>query len=670
LISGGSYNNSIVMKFIAWFAVSYSFILMKKLKKSVLFICLLLLPAVLYSQTLQLGALSSFEAYTGAGAVTNSGTFTGDAGTDNGIISGFVPPSFTGAMHDNDALTAQAKIDILRVYIHLNDLFVTHPATHAAAFGGGETITAGIYTIPAAGSIGGTITLDGGADTNAVFIIKFLGAMTVGAGSTVILSNGTRACNVFWIAEGAISAGAGSVIKGALFSHGAAISLSSNCDIEGRMLTTGGAITIGGDCSAIAPSGNSSIPVYPMCECSPASTVDVLGSVEDFALFTNQGATTNSSASGVIGNVGSHAGTLSGFGASSTIVGAFHIADTYTNQVKTDLDSAYIKLFALPNTVITHPAAFGAGETLAPGIYFIAGAGSLGGTITLDGQNDPNAVFVFKFAGAFSVAAQSKVIFTNGTNRCNVFWLSGAGVATGATALGANSTMKGTILAHGGACNSGVGGFVEGRMLSTGGAVGFSTGVIYNDPLCFPSFYLPIELLSFNAKVEGENIQLDWSTASETNNSYFNVERSADGINFASIYKVNGAGNSSQTLNYASLDNKPLAGLSYYRLKQTDFDGKTSYSSKESVVFNFWHNFTLNIYPNPFSSETTFHTTKNLNEASLMVYNSFGEVVKRMTNIYGQTFTFQSENLPSGLYYINLLQNGQVILIDKLVITD
>jgi hypothetical protein len=140
-----------------------------------------------FSQTLQLGTLSSFEAYTGAGAVTNSGTFTGDVGSNVGIITGFTPPDFTGTVYNNDAVTVQASIDLLSIYIDISNIFVTHPSTHAAAFGGGETITPGVYSIPSAGSLGGALTLDGEGDPDAVFIIQFLGAFTAGAGSTIIL---------------------------------------------------------------------------------------------------------------------------------------------------------------------------------------------------------------------------------------------------------------------------------------------------------------------------------------------------------------------------------------------------------------------------------------------------------------------------------------------------
>jgi gliding motility-associated-like protein/uncharacterized repeat protein (TIGR01451 family) len=240
----------------------------------------------------------------------------------------------------------------------------------------------------------------------------------------------------------------------------------------------------------IAAGGNSTIPIKCISNCTPVDALDILGSVKGFSLFTSAGAMSNTATSSIVGNIGTNFGAISGFEASTHTnidgtPGNLFNADAVTAQVAMDLDNAYNSLMALPNTETTHTPAFGSGEILNSGVYFIAGAGSLAGTITLDGQNNPDAIFVFKFAGAFSVGAQSRVILTNGTKPCNVFWLGGAGVATGAISIGAGADLKGTFLSHGGACTAGANSSIEGRMLSTGGAIAFSTGVIYNDTICF-----------------------------------------------------------------------------------------------------------------------------------------------------------------------------------------
>ncbi len=95
---------------------------------------------------------------------------------------------------------------------------------------------------------------------------------------------------------------------------------------------------------------------------------------------------------------------------------------------------------------------------------------------------------------------------------------------------------------------------------------------------------LPIELIAFNASAAGSEVHLNWSTASELNNDYFTVERSKDGLSWEEVVRVDGAGNSIHRLDYSSVDKRPYAGLSYYRLKQTDFDGQYSISKVVSVV--------------------------------------------------------------------------------------
>ena len=460
--------------------------IIKKMGKicSVLFsitIPLLLFSTISFSQTLKFGTLSSFETYTGSGALVNAGEVTGNAGTHNGIISGEgFGVDYSGTLYESDSVTFHSRIDLLRVYIHLSDIFVTHPSTHIAAFGFGEVITPGVYSIGAGGTLAGTITLDGGGDPDAVFIMKFEGAFTAGVGSNIILSNGTRAANVFWMAEGAISVGASSTIKGTLLSHPGAITLGVNCNIEGRMFASEGAVTIGAGSVAGIPVGPVTIPISCLGVCTPAPAVDVLGSIENFTLFTSFGAVTNAAASGVIGDVGTGGGgTISGF-STSPIVGTHYVTGAETTQAVIDLDNAYSQLMALTNTELGHSPLFGSGETLNTGVYYVPAAGFLAGTITLDGQNNPDAIFVFKFNGAFSVGAQSKVILTNGASRCNVFWIS-----EGASTIGAFSFIKGTVLAHGGACTMAANGNLDGRMLSTAGAIGSSSSVLYNNTLCF-----------------------------------------------------------------------------------------------------------------------------------------------------------------------------------------
>lgn len=97
---------------------------------------------------------------------------------------------------------------------------------------------------------------------------------------------------------------------------------------------------------------------------------------------------------------------------------------------------------------------------------------------------------------------------------------------------------------------------------------------------------LPIKLSNFSATIKDKSAIISWTTASESNNHYFTIERSADGSNFTSIGMVDGAGNSSSSIDYRYIDDAPLAGTSYYRLKQTDYDGQFTYSDVRAIQFS------------------------------------------------------------------------------------
>ena len=94
---------------------------------------------------------------------------------------------------------------------------------------------------------------------------------------------------------------------------------------------------------------------------------------------------------------------------------------------------------------------------------------------------------------------------------------------------------------------------------------------------------LPIELLSFTTKCDNRKVIIKWATATEQNNDYFTVERSPDALNYLPVGMVKGVGNSSSVQNYFFTDSDPLSGTSYYRLKQTDFDGTTKTFSAASL---------------------------------------------------------------------------------------
>ena len=198
--------------------------------------------------------------------------------------------------------TTQAVTDLTTAYNYLMGLKATN-TTHATAFGG-ETLTPGIYTVPAAGSLAGNLVLDGQGNTAAIFVFRFGAAFNTGAGTVVSFTNGAQSSNVYWIAEGAIGCGATTTMKGTMIAHGAAVSLGASCNLDGRMLSTTGAIGID-TCTITTPSSSSS--------CN-------LGVCSSFCMFTSNGGLTNAGTTTITGNIGTNSGTITGFG-SATITG-------------------------------------------------------------------------------------------------------------------------------------------------------------------------------------------------------------------------------------------------------------------------------------------------------------------------------------------------------------
>lgn len=119
----------------------------------------------------------------------------------------------------------------------------------------------------------------------------------------------------------------------------------------------------------------------------------------------------------------------------------------------------------------------------------------------------------------------------------------------------------------------------------------------------FPDGWLPVELVEFTAELKGQTVVLDWSTLTETDNDYFTVQRSQNGRSFNALGEELGAGTTVIPQHYSYVDNAPLAGVSYYRLKQTDIDGKYSYSNIVPI-YNTDENKTFEVFKTTTNSIT------------------------------------------------------------------
>lgn len=192
--------------------------------------------------------------------------------------------------------SAQGVLDLNAAYAQLMAIPITN-TTHTITFGSGETLFPGVYSTSAALSIAGVLTLDGGGDSNSVFIFRSSAAIDTGAGTSIVLTNGASACNVFWVAEGAIGLGAGTIMKGTVISHGGAVAMGAGGLLEGRLFSTFGAVAFG--------PGTAKVPL----NCSFIN----LGILASFVIFTNSGALNGTGISYITGNLGTNNGIIGGF---------------------------------------------------------------------------------------------------------------------------------------------------------------------------------------------------------------------------------------------------------------------------------------------------------------------------------------------------------------------
>jgi len=180
---------------------------------------------------------------------------------------------------------------------------------------------------------------------------------------------------------------------------------------------------------------------------------------------------------------------------------------------------------------------------------------------------------------------------------------------------------------------------------------------------------LPIEWSDFFAWQEDEAIHLKWTTASERNSSHFEVERSIDGLNFKPIGEKIAKGYSTKTQTYDFIDNQPIIGQNYYRIKQVDHDGQLNYSKIEVVNFKNRTN-SPNIFPNPSNGKEEitiqFNSVQNDENGLMEIFNTSGKLILQKNINFASHFTLRAE-LTQGIYFIKFYMNNEIIT-KKLVI--
>lgn len=178
---------------------------------------------------------------------------------------------------------------------------------------------------------------------------------------------------------------------------------------------------------------------------------------------------------------------------------------------------------------------------------------------------------------------------------------------------------------------------------------------------------LPIELLSFTANENNTNVDLNWTTESEINNHYFEIERSTDATSFEYVSSVmaRGDGNSSETQNYKTTDTKPYIGESYYRLKQFDKNGVYKYSPITAVNINAKH--LISVYPNPVINTLTIEINDDYLNSTIKIVDAIGKEVMTMT-LTSFANEIDISSISSGVYYVIIESNNSTTAKYKILI--
>ena len=525
---------------------------------------MLLIPNLNFGQTINLGTAADFILFSTNGAVSNSGIshLTGNVGTNNGSSTAF--GNVNGVMNDANGVSAQCASDLLIAYNQLNSVIPTF--FPAPLLGNGDTLVAGVYSIGAATTLNLNLFLDAKGNANAKFIFQIQGPLSTNASSKIKLINGAKACNVFWKVEGLVDMASGTTMRGTVIANNAAIIMNTGDTLEGRALSTAGAITVDG-ILAYTPVGCGS-PVLN------GPTAPALGATACYALFSSNGAVSNSGVTYVTGDIGSNLGSATGFNGLN-VTGTIHpIPDGSTAACANDLLNVYTYLNTLsPDIELLYPAQFGNNLVLTPHAYLLNAATVLTDSLYLNAQGNSNGVFIIKINGALSTSTYSRVKLINGAQSKNVYWL-----IEGAVNINNYSIFRGTIVSNNGAIgaiNTGV--VLDGRALTTDGALTTTAATII-------------------------------ATVIPSNCGSVGIQ---------------------------------------------DIE-----STNNNVI----------IYPNPFNTFTTItlNDLDKTNNIEIKMYNVLGEIVLNEM-LSKQSNTFETSQLPSGIYVYKIINNNSIIQSGRLI---
>jgi hypothetical protein len=183
---------------------------------------------------------------------------------------------------------------------------------------------------------------------------------------------------------------------------------------------------------------------------------------------------------------------------------------------------------------------------------------------------------------------------------------------------------------------------------------------------------LPVELEEFTATAEGRSAVLHWTTASETDNDHFDIERSPDAISWTKIGSKKGAGTTNSKTEYNLIDAAPLEDDNYYRLKQVDVDGQFVYTDIRGLTFDSPEQNKVAMFPNPVSSHSPFTiqlSNANTTISHISIANVLGEIVYQSQSVPQKNIgQIDDGALPAGSYLVSVYSDDAKTLSSLLVV--
>jgi len=178
---------------------------------------------------------------------------------------------------------------------------------------------------------------------------------------------------------------------------------------------------------------------------------------------------------------------------------------------------------------------------------------------------------------------------------------------------------------------------------------------------------LPVELIQFDGKVDYEKkaIELFWTTASEQNSDYFELQKSTDGLNWTTIQKKDTSGDTDLTTEYRAKDLAPNIGVNYYRLRQVDLDGQANIS--QTIILSFEQKITLLVFPNPVRDIVNLSFSETLNTGELILYNEQGKRLSSWPITNSKKLKIDLSGYTNGTYLFQVYSEGELFDTAKVI---